>query len=115
MQQAQTVRCGRCDFEFRIGVHACQGCTGHVVYGATQYEVSEARKFGAMLWGAGGFALVYFLPMFLNAQFGFTIGNGWGLGPWGIVIPAVLAAWGIFLHDARVKANKRDLIRTFPP
>lgn len=109
----KTVTCGLCHFEFEHGARVCRGCQGTVVYGATAYELGEARKMGASLWGGGTLLLLYALPLFLNSQFGWKVKMGWGLDFWGLAIAAVAAVWGAFHHGGAAYADKYDLIRTF--
>jgi hypothetical protein len=112
-QQVAKVTCGQCHYEFDMGAHVCQGCTGSIVYGASDYEMLEARKIGGMMWGFIAVFLLYLLPMLLNSEFGYKTTMGWGMGVFGLAIVGVAVVWGAFTNQAKVKAEKAGLIRTF--
>lgn len=113
--QQKTAICGQCHYEFELGVQICRGCTGRVVYGATEYEIREARQVGGMMWGGGAFFLVFLLPILLNSEFGWKLPVGWGLGIWGLALAVIAGLWGATSSEAAERADKAGVIRTFPP
>lgn len=113
MSQLEKVKCGLCHYEFDMGAHVCQGCRGDVVYGATHYELVEAGKVGALLWGFIALFGLYMLPILLNSQLGFQAVMGWGLGIYAMLIVFAGAIYGGLSGKAKVRAEKYGLIRTF--
>ena len=112
-QSPQMVKCGLCHYEFEYGVHVCQGCKGSVVYGASNYELLEARKLGAMIWGVLAFLALFLLPMLAGSELGWKVQTGWGLGIWGLAVVAGAAIWGAFSHEGKERAAKYGMVRTF--
>lgn len=107
------IKCGLCHYDFDYGVQICQGCTGTVVYGATQSETSIAFSTGAQFVGIISLLLMYGLPLLLNAQFSWSIGLGWSLGLYGIIPCAIVGFLGGIVFRHKEKESKKGLIRTF--
>lgn len=109
----KTSSCGLCHYEFNIGAYVCQGCRGDITYGATSQELAEASKMGFIIFGIVGFALVYVLPMLFNKYLSMHLGDGWGLGFYGLVLVAASAGFGAYKFRSGLLNAEASTIRTF--
>lgn len=113
MPQNQNIKCGLCHYEFEHGALICQGCTGRIVYGATQQEINQGMLVGAVLYGFGSLFAIYWLPDLINSKASFKIPTAFGIGNWGLLIAIALAIWGAVNGGNNTKTGHSGEIRTF--
>lgn len=110
------VICGRCRSAFQHGVYVCLGCRGHVVYGATLQERSEAVQRGMFVPVLAGIAALVMLPATLRHSAQFPIPDLWGLSfPMVASIVGASSIVGGFVWSRHVVKSMADVVRTFPP
>ncbi|MBF8164291.1 hypothetical protein IVE04_24305 [Pseudomonas mendocina] len=113
VKETNTYKCGQCHFEFQDGAKVCQGCNGDIVYGATEHEISEAGKTGAILWGVGTILLFYLLPALLNDWFELDLEAGFGFGLWPFAFAGGAAMVGYVTSAAKATSKLAGQCRTF--
>ncbi|HUX89130.1 MAG TPA: hypothetical protein VMV48_00380 [Gallionellaceae bacterium] len=115
MSDIKKYKCGFCHLEHPEGAVVCQagGCGADIVYGASNLEISDARALGALKWGFITLGIIYVIPQQLNAQFSWSIPNGWGVGVFGLVVALGLAFWGATKEDVKIRESKRGAVRYY--
>jgi len=113
VQETNTYTCGQCHFEFQAGAKVCQGCKGDIVYGATEHEIREAGKMGAILSGVGTLLLFYFLPALLNDWFELDFEPAFGLSFWLVAVAGFAAMVGGVTSVAKATSKLAGQCRTF--
>lgn len=109
----QTLFCGECGKELRPNVHACQGCLGTVVNGATEHELRTAHNMHFMYWAGASAVVQTMLPGMLSAKLGLSIPAGFGLGIYGVAVMIIVGLYGGARARARVAEEHRGEVRTF--
>ena len=105
--------CPLCLHPFQKGASRCRGCRGHIVYGATEAELKEARELGIVMVGVGAVLLFTLAPGLANGAFGWNIPIGLGLGYWSLLVALLSALLGGVYAKAHRAAAMRELIRVF--
>lgn len=51
----QKTKCGLCGYEFEHGMKICQGCHGHIKYGAGGYKWFLGSLYAGLVWWAASY------------------------------------------------------------